>query len=130
MGRRLMAVLAVVSALMLAAAAVPVLGTPDFGSVVSFLSGEVSGVRDGQAVVVVIAWLVVAGSGSIIVIGTLRGSPVAELTRSRLRRAALLFVAGTLLLSLALIHHGSAASDSVCCGGNAASLQEAVNLAR
>jgi len=112
---------------MLAAAAL-VLGLPDLGRSVAFLSGGIPTLDQGEAAMRLLAWLVV-----VVVAGATLLSVSRAVWRSRFARRpasgpALLLLVGTLLLVVGALQR-TLPSAPMCCGSGAAHLGEAVQLA-
>ncbi len=116
-----------VTVAMLAAAAL-VLGLPDLGRSIAFLSGGIPTLDQGEAAMRLLAWLVV-----LVVAGATLLSVSRAVWRSRFARlpasgATLLLLVGTLLLVVGTVER-TLPSAPMCCGSGAAHLSEAVRLA-
>jgi len=105
-----------------------VLGSPDLVRSAAFFDGGIPTLDEGEAVVALLAWLVilVVAVGAVLSIGR-------SVWRSRFAgypsaRANLLLVAGLLLLAVSAITR-SLPSASVCCGSGQGAVQEAIQLA-
>jgi hypothetical protein len=121
---------ATVLALLLLGAAYVVLGRPDPGRAVRFFSGGIPTIEEGEAVVSLISWVVVAGVAVVSVGGSLRALTRSDMLRQRSRRAVLAFAAGLLLLVVATVQRSLPAPVSVCCGDLVTAAQEAQSLGR
>ena len=121
---------ATVLALLLLAAAYLVLGRPDPGQAARFFAGGIPTMEDGEAVVALISWIVVAGIAAISIGGSLRALTRSDVLRQRSRRAVLAFAAGLLLLLVAVVQRSLPATVSVCCGDQASAAQEAQSLGK
>lgn len=117
-------------ALLLLAAAYVVLGRPDPGQAMRFLGGGIPTIEEGEAVVSLISWVVVAGIALISVGGSLRALTRSDMLRQRSRRAALAVAAGMLLLLVAIVQRSLPASVSMCCGDEVTAAQEAQSLGK
>ena len=117
-------------ALLLLAAAFFVLGRPDPGQAARFFSGGIPTIEEGEAVVALISWIVVAGIAAISIGGSLHALTRSDVLRQRSRRAVLTFTAGLLLLLVAVVQRSLPATVSVCCGDQAAAAQEAQSLGK
>ena len=121
---------ATVLALLLLAAAFLVLGKPDPGQAARFFAGGFPTMEDGEAVVALISWIVVAAVAAICVAGSLRALTRSDVLRQRSRRAVLAFAAGLLLLLVAVVQRSLPPTVSVCCGDQAAAAEEAQSLGK
>lgn len=116
--------------LLLLAAAWFVLGRPDPGQAARFFGGGIPTIEEGEAVVALISWIVVAGTAAISIGGSLRALTRSDILRQRSRRAVLTFSASLLLLLVAVVQRSLPASVSVCCGDQNAAAQEARSLGK
>lgn len=119
-----------VLALLLLAAAFLVLGRPDPGQAARFFGGGIPTIEEGEAVVALISWIVVAAIAAISIAGSLHALTRSDILRQRSRRAVLAFAAGLLLLVVAVVQRSLPATVSVCCGDQTAAAQEAQSLGR
>jgi hypothetical protein len=123
--RRLLAPL--VGLVALVGAGVAILGRPDLTAAWRFFSGGVPTLYEGEAVMALLGWLVVlvvAAAGVGLTVNSAAGTrPLAQ----PLARATLLLAAGILLLGLALVRV-SLPRYSMCCGSDAARIEEALRL--
>lgn len=117
-------------ALLLLAAAFFVLGTPNPGQVARFFGGGIPTIEEGEAVVALISWSVVAAIAAVSIGGSLRALTRSDVLRQRSRRAVLAFAAGLLLLLVAVVQRSLPATVSVCCGDQTAAAQEAQSLGK
>lgn len=117
-------------AVLLLAAAFAVLGLPDPGQAARFFSGGLPTIQQGEAVVSLISWIVVATIALFCVAGSVRALTRSDIVRQRSRRATLVFVGGLLLLLVAMVHHSLPAHIDMCCGDTSSAAQQAANLGR
>jgi hypothetical protein len=111
------------------AAAWLVLRPPDVGQVVVFFSAGVPSLVAGEAVMTLLAWLVVVGAGCATVFSVVQGIRRSHTTRQSASYASLFLVVGLLLLAVGAIRH-SLPSASLCCGSGSVNIREAEDLAR
>ena len=117
-------------AILLLGAALAVLGTPDPGQAARFFSGGVPSIQQGEAVVSLISWIVIAAIALFCVAGSLRALTRSDVVRQRSRRATLVFVGGVLLLLVAVVQRSLPAHVDMCCGDTSAAAQQAASLER
>lgn len=120
---------AVLAALLLAAA-FAVLGAPDPVQAARFFSGGVPTIEQGEAVVSLISWIVVAAIALFCVAGSVRALTRSDIVRQRSRRATLVFAGGLLLLLVALVQRDLPVHLDMCCGDASAAAQQAANPER
>lgn len=106
-----------------------VLRAPDVGQGFLFFTAGIPSLAAGEAVMKLLAWLVVAGAAGAIVLSVLRGIWVSQVRRHSTSYASLFLVVGLLLLAVGAIQR-SLPSASMCCGSGSANLREATELAR
>lgn len=107
-----------------------VLGAPNPGLAAAFFRDGVPTLEEGEAVVALLSWaliLVVAGCS---VGGSLRALGSSEMVRDRSRRSLLVMIAGVALFVAALVQREVPQPSSLCCGSDAAAIQQAASLAR
>lgn len=117
-------------ALLLLAAAFFVLGRPQPEQAEQFFGGGIPTVEDGEAVVSIISWIVVAAVAILSVAGSVRALTRSDVLRQRSRRAVLACAAGVLLLVVAVVQRSLPASVSICCGDEVTAAQEAQSLGK
>ena len=113
---------------MLLSAAYAVLGPPNPAAVVAFFAGGYPTIEDGEAVVGMISWAVIAAVAVLCIAGSLVALTRSAVLRQRSRRGVLVFVAGLLLITVAVIQRGLPSTFSLCCGDAAGAAQEAQTL--
>ena len=126
--RRSLPAAAVAAALIITA--MRVLGPPDPGLAAGFFGGGVPTLEEGEAVVSLLSWIVIVLVAVFCIGGTVRSLSKSELVQERSRRSVLVLVAGLLLLGVAFVHHELPQPSNLCCGADAAAIQEAARLAR
>jgi hypothetical protein len=111
------------------AAAWLVLRSPDAGQVIVFFNTGIPSLAAGEAVMTLLAWLVVMAAAFATVLGVLQGIRRSRTTRPPASYASLFLVVGLLLFAVGVIRH-SLPSSSVCCGSGPVNIREAEDLAR
>ena len=119
-----------VLAVLLVSAAVAVLGRPNPMDAARFFSGGVPSLDEGEAVVSLISWVVVATIALLCIGGSVRALTQSDVVRQRSRRVTLIFVAGLLLLLVAAVHRSLPAHADVCCGDPSAAARQAAAFDR
>ena len=114
---------------LLVAAAIVVLGRPDPAAAARFFNSGIPTIEDGEAVVSLISWIVIAAIAAVSVGGSFLRFTRSDILRQRSRRAALVFSAGLLLLVVSVVQRSLPVSVSVCCGDELTAAQEAEALA-
>jgi uncharacterized membrane protein YidH (DUF202 family) len=105
-----------------------VLRLPDLGKGLAFFTNGIPTMADGEAVVALLAWAVIAIAASATV-----WNAVADIEKRRPRRtyptASILLAVGVLLLALGAVNRALPTS-SMCCGSGSANIREAISIAR
>jgi uncharacterized membrane protein YidH (DUF202 family) len=124
---RVMFTLALITFLLCAARLT--LGTPDVVQALTFFAGGIPTQLAGEAVTVLLAWLVILVAVLGLLAGMTRFVDRAQLLRKPSTRATILLAASLMLLVVGAVHR-SIPTASVCCGSNALDISEAVHLAQ
>lgn len=119
-----------VIAVLLTAGAVFVLGPPDFAAAAAFFSASLPTLDQGEAVVSVLSWMLIAAVVIIAAADARRRLHTASVAPRRVRPPALIALAGLLLLTIAIVHRAAPAAPRLCCGATSAAIDQAVRLAR
>lgn len=122
-----MPVFVLVSAMVVAAWVV--LRPPDPGHAVEFFATGFPSLAAGEAVMTLIAWLVVAAAACGAVLTVVMRVPRLRPGQRSGASVSILLVVGLLLLAVGAVQRALPAA-SVCCGSGAANVREAVELAR
>ncbi len=106
-----------------------VLRSPNVGQGVAFFTAGIPTMAAGEAVVALLAWIVIAMAALATV-----WSAVADISKTRPNRrvyptASILLAAGLLLFALGALQRALPTS-SICCGSGSANIREAISLAR
>jgi hypothetical protein len=116
------------SAFLIAAATIS-LGWPQPAAAANFFVGGVPTLRGGEAVVELLAWLAIAATTTVAVADTLISRARRATAAIPSGRAALVLIAGLLVLGIGAVHRAGP-SYTVCCGGDESHLREVIELAR
>jgi hypothetical protein len=116
------------SAFLIAAAAIS-LGWPQPAMAANFFVGGVPTLRGGEAVVELLAWLAITATTSVAVVDTLVSPARRVAVPTPSGRAALVLIAGLLVLGIAIVHR-AVPSYTLCCGGDQSHVREVIELAR
>ena len=104
----------VLAAVVVIAAAVVVLGVPDFGLAWQFLDGSYPSVSAGLALVSIMSWLLVLSFVLAVVIMAFRAASEAQLLIRRWTRAVTFCVIGGIVLGVGVYRHSSVGYAMSC----------------
>jgi hypothetical protein len=110
-------------------AALFVLRPPDVGEGLAFFTAGIPTMAAGEAVMVLLAWLVVAVAASATVMGAVRDLKKRGSDRRPYPTASILLAVGLVLLTVGSLQR-ALPSSPMCCGSGAANVREAISLAR
>lgn len=110
------------------AAAWLVLRAPDAGQVVVFFAAGFPSFAAGEAVMTLLAWLVVVVAACVVMLSVIQGIRRSPSTQKPTTNASVFLVVGLLFLAVGAIRH-SLPSASVCCGSGSVNIREAEELA-
>jgi uncharacterized membrane protein YidH (DUF202 family) len=110
-------------------AALLTLGPPNAVQAFTFFGGGIPTQVAGQAVTVLLAWLVILVAILGLLAGMTRFIDHAQLLRKPSTRATILLAASLVLLVVGAVHR-SIPPPSVCCGSDATDISEAIHLAQ
>jgi cytosine/uracil/thiamine/allantoin permease len=113
---------------MLAAAGF-VLRSPDVGDGIAFFTTGIPTMAAGEAVMALLAWLVIAIAAWATVLSAVRDITRRRPNRTTYPAASILLGVGLLLFALGAVQRALPTS-SVCCGSGSANIREAISLAR
>ena len=104
------------------------LRVPNSGEVFNFFTAGIPSLAAGEAVMGLLAWIVVLVAALATFLSTFRGPSGWRMRRRSTSYASLLLVVGLLLFSIGAVQR-SLPSVSMCCGSGSANLREAMQLA-
>jgi uncharacterized membrane protein YoaK (UPF0700 family) len=96
---------------------------------VAFFTAGIPTIAAGEAVMVLLAWLVIVVAVCATVTSALRNVRSTEGSRRPYPTASLLLAVGLILSAVGVVQHALPAS-SMCCGAGTANIREAISLAR
>ncbi|MGA8415911.1 MAG: hypothetical protein WB808_04750 [Candidatus Dormiibacterota bacterium] len=105
-----------------------VLRPPDISQALAFFSDRIPTLRAGEAVMKVLAWLVVVAAACIAVVTMVKANMNVPPHRSSFSLASVFLTVGLLLLAVGAIQRALPAA-SLCCGSGPADIREAIRLA-
>jgi hypothetical protein len=106
-----------------------VLRSPDVGQGLAFFTAGIPTMGAGEAVMSLLAWLVVAVAASAILVSAVRDFRKRRPNRRAYPTASILLAVGLLLLVVGAVQR-VLPTASICCGSGAANIREAISLAR
>ncbi|MFI5285448.1 MAG: hypothetical protein ACHQ4F_03930 [Candidatus Dormibacteria bacterium] len=104
-----------------------VLRPPDIGQALAFFTERIPSLGAAEAVMTVLAWLVVVAAVCIAVLTTVKNANVRP-HRSAVSLVSVFLVVGLLLLAVGAVQRALPAT-SLCCGSGPADIREAIRLA-
>jgi cytosine/uracil/thiamine/allantoin permease len=113
----------------LLAAAWFVLHAPDVGEGLAFFTAGIPTMAAGEAVMTLLAWLVIAVAASATVVTAVRDFRTGRSNGRPYPTASILLAVGLLLLAVGAVQR-ALPDSSICCGSGAANIREAISLAR
>ncbi len=105
-----------------------VLRAPDVAQAYVFFTAGIPSLAAGEAVMTLLAWLVVIVAASATFMGVFRGSWASRVRAHSTSYASLFLVVGLLLLAVGAVQRALPAA-SMCCGSGPANIREAIQLA-
>lgn len=106
-----------------------VLGAPDIGQSVAFFDSGIPTLNEGEAVMVVLAWIVILVAVCAVVISLMHAVARSQRGQEASAVARILLAAALVLLVVSAVHR-LLPSTSVCCGSAPAAIREAIQLAQ
>jgi hypothetical protein len=106
-----------------------VLRSPDVGQGLAFFTAGIPTMAAGEAVMTLLAWLVIVVAASATVVSAFRDLRKRRPNRRPYPTASILLAVGLLLLAVGAVQRALPTS-SMCCGSGAVNIREAISLAR
>ena len=105
-----------------------VLRPPDVSQALGFFTDRIPTLRAGEAVMKVLAWLVVVAAACIAVVTMVKANVNVPPHRSSVSVSSIFLAVGLLLLAVGAIQRALPAA-SLCCGSGPADIREAIRFA-
>jgi hypothetical protein len=106
-----------------------VLGLPDFGRSTAFFDSGIPTLESGEALMVLLAWMVVLVAVIAVLVGTMRSIARTPHTHATSGLAGVVLAVALVLLVVSAVHR-LLPPASICCGSGPAEIREAIQLAR
>lgn len=106
-----------------------VLGLPDLGRSIAFFDSGIPTLDSGEAVMVLLAWVVVLTAVIAVLISMMRGVARTPRTHASSTLAGVLLAVALVLFVVSAVHR-LLPPASICCGSGPAELREAIHLAQ